>query len=137
MKLADYFEKVKGYGVFATADSEGNVNVAALSRPTVMDDGTVAFIMSGHLTHHNLQSNPHAAYYFVEKGEHFGGKRLYLSKVREEENSELIEELRKKRYPIFTTKYNNESKYVVFFNVDKILPLVADGILKPDAKVEK
>ncbi len=136
MKLADYFEKVKGYGVFATADSEGKVNVAALSRPTVMDDGTVAFIMSGHLTHHNLQSNPHAAYYFVEKGGNFGGKRLYLTKVREEEDSELIETIRKKRYPIFTTKYDNESKYVVFFTVDTILPLVADGVLKPGVTVE-
>ncbi|MEA3471315.1 MAG: pyridoxamine 5'-phosphate oxidase family protein [Thermodesulfobacteriota bacterium] len=136
MNLTDYFEKVKGYGVFATADSEGTVNVAALSRPTVMDDGTVAFIMSSHLTHHNLQSNPHAAYYFVEKGGNFGGKRLYLTKVKEEEGSELIETLRKKRYPIFTTKYDNESRYVVFFTVDKILPLVADGVLKPGATVE-
>jgi hypothetical protein len=136
MKLADYFEKVKGYGVFATADSKGTVNVAALSRPTVMEDGTVAFIMSGHLTHHNLESNPHAAYYFVEKGKDFGGKRLYLTKVRESEDSELIDTLRKKRYPIFTTKYDNESKYVVFFTVDKVLPLMADGVLKPGEKVE-
>jgi hypothetical protein len=136
MKLADYFEMAKGYGVFATADSEGKVNVAALSRPTVMEDGTVAFIMSGHLTHHNLESNPHAAYYFVEKGGNFGGKRLYLTKVRESEDMELIETIRKKRYPIFTTKYDNESKYVVFFTVDRILPLVADGVLKPGVTVE-
>ena len=136
MKLADYFENIKGYGVFATADSEGKVNVAALSRPTVMEDGTAAFIMSGHLTHHNLESNPHAAYYFVEKDGNFGGKRLYLTKVRESEDSELIEAIRKKRYPIFTTKYDNESKYVVFFTVDKVLPLVADGVLKPGATVE-
>jgi len=136
MDLAEYFEKTKGYGVFATADSEGNVNVAALSRPTVMDDGTAAFIMAGHLTYNNLKSNPHAAYYFVERGGSFGGKRLYLTKVKEEENIDLIEKLRKKRYPIFTIKYDNESKYVVFFRVDRVLPLVADGVLKPGAKVE-
>ena len=137
MDLTEYFEKTKGFGVFATADSEGNVNVAALSRPTMMDDGTAAFLMAGHLTHSNLQSNPHAAYYFVEKGGVFGGKRLLLTKVREEENSDLIEKLRKKRYPIFAIKYDNESKYVVFFRVDKVLPLVADGALKSGAKVER
>jgi len=49
----------------------------------------------------------------------------------------LIEKLRKKRYPIFAIKYDNESKYVVFFRVDKVLPLVADGVLKPGAKVER
>lgn len=138
MNLAEYFDKVKGFGIMATADAEGRVNVAALSRPTVMEDGTVAFIMAGHLTHHNLQSNPHAAYFFTERGAGYGGKRLYLTKVREEENNmELIEPIRKKRYPIFTTKYDNESKYIVFFTVDKVLPLVSDGVLKPDAVVEK
>lgn len=137
MDLAEYFEKTKGFGVFATADSEGKVNVAALSRPTIMDDGTAAFIMAGHLTHNNLQSNPHAAYYFVEHGGSYGGKRLYLTKVNEEENTDLIEKLRKRRYPIFTIKYDNESKYVVFFRVDNVLPLVADGVLKPGVKVEK
>jgi len=137
MDLAEYFDNTKGFGVFATADSEGNVNVAALSRPTIMDDGTAAFLMSGHLTHNNLQSNPHAAYYFVEKGGGFGGKRLFLTKIKETEDSDLMNTLRKKRYPIFTTKYDNESKYVVFFRIDKVLPLVADGILKPGAKIER
>ena len=137
MNLGEYFDKTKGYGIMATADAGGNVNTAALSRPTVMEDGTVAFLMSGHLTHHYLQSNPHASYYFVEHGKSYGGKRLYLTKVREEENNlELIESLRKKRYPIFTIKYDNESKYVVFFKVDKVLPLTSDGVLKPGAVVE-
>lgn len=136
MDLAEYFEKTKGFGVFATADSEGKVNVAALSRPTIMEDGTAAFIMAGHLTHNNLQSNPHAAYYFVEHGGSYGGKRLYLTKVDEKEDTDLIDKLRKKRYPIFTIKYDNESQYVVFFRIDNVLPLVADGVLKPGAQVE-
>lgn len=37
-------------------------------------------------THHNLQSNPHAAYLFVEEGHGYKGKRLYLTKIEEEEN---------------------------------------------------
>jgi len=136
MNLGEYFDKVKGVGVMATADAEGNVNVATLSKPVMMDENTVAFLMSGHLTHHNLTSNPKACYFFREK-DGYDGKRLYLTKIKEEENSELIETIRKKRYPIFTIKYSNESKYVVFFNVDKVLPLVADGVLKPGTREQE
>ena len=135
MNLEEYFDKVKGFGVMATADSDGKVNVAALSKPTMIDEKTVAFIMAGHLTHTNLQSNPHATYFFKEQ-EGYQGKRLYLTKTREEEDSELIEPIRKKRYPIFTIKYDNESKYVVFFRIDNVRPLVADGVLKPNIKDE-
>ena len=114
MKLSEYFEKTKGFGVLATADSDGKVNVAAFSKPTFMDEETVAFVMAVHLNHHNLQSNTHAAYLFKEEG------------------NELIETIRKKRYPIFSAKYDNESKYLVYFRVDKVLPLVADGVLRPN-----
>ncbi|HPI23199.1 MAG TPA: pyridoxamine 5'-phosphate oxidase family protein, partial [Spirochaetota bacterium] len=45
MDLKDYFETRQGTGVLATADAQGNVDAALYSRPHVMDDGTVAFIM--------------------------------------------------------------------------------------------
>ncbi len=135
MNLAEYFNKVKGLGVMATSDSEGNPNVAAISKPVVMDDETVAFIMAGHLTYRNLLLNPRAAYLFKER-EGYDGKRLYLTKIREEEGGDLIETIRKKRYPIFTTKYVNQSKYVIFFHLDKVIPLVADGVMKPGLKEE-
>ena len=135
MNLGDYFDKKRGIGIMATSDSEGNVNAAALSRPYMVDENTAAFIMAGHLTHKNLSSNPKACYFFREK-DSYDGNRLYLTKIKEEEDGELIETIRKIRYPIFTTKYANESKYVVYFKVDKVLPLVADGVLKPGAKEE-
>ena len=55
MNLKDYFEQAQGTGVLATADSEGKVNAAIYSRPHVLDDGTVVFLMRQRLTHHNLQ----------------------------------------------------------------------------------
>ena len=33
MKLSEYFENVKGYGVLATADSAGKVDVAVYEAP--------------------------------------------------------------------------------------------------------
>ena len=130
MKLSNYFDKVKGFGTLSTADSKGNVNASAISKPFVVDEETVAFVMTGNLTHKNLQSNPSAAYFFLEKSEKYDGVRLHLTKIKESRDMAVIEEIRKKRYPIFSAKYSQESKYAVYFKVDKVLPLVAAGVLK-------
>jgi hypothetical protein len=121
--LKDYFENTEGMGVMSTADKEGKVNAAIYSRPHFLEDGSIAFIMRDRLTHHNLQSNPHAAYLFVEEGSGYKGKRLHLRKIREEENSELIQSLSRR-------EYKNEkpgSRFLVAFQLDKVLPLVGAG----------
>ncbi|HSH68653.1 MAG TPA: pyridoxamine 5'-phosphate oxidase family protein, partial [Deferrisomatales bacterium] len=56
-----YFEGRRGTGFMATADKDGEVNIAVYSRPRVMEDGTLAFGMTDRLTHKNLQDNPRAA----------------------------------------------------------------------------
>jgi hypothetical protein len=61
MKLSEYFEKTRGYGVLATADSKGKVDVAAYSKPFFEGEDTVGFAMYDRLTHANLQGNPSAA----------------------------------------------------------------------------
>ena len=123
MDLKQYFEDTKGVGVLATADSEGKVDAAIYARPHFMDDGTIAMIMRDRLTHHNLQSNPHACYLFIEKGPGYKGKRLFLSKVREEQDSELLQSLRRRQY----IDEKDETKFLVFFNTNKELPLVGAG----------
>ncbi|MDY6953848.1 MAG: pyridoxamine 5'-phosphate oxidase family protein [Thermodesulfobacteriota bacterium] len=123
MDLKDYFENAKGLGVFATADAEGQVDVAVYSRPHVMDSETVAFIMRDRLTHHNLQSNPHAAYLFKEEGESYVGRRLFLTKIREEQDTDLAYKLRRRRYP----DDKKEPLFLVFFRIDQILPLIGPG----------
>ncbi len=123
MALKDYFETTNGTGVLATADGDGKVNAAVYSRPHVMEDGILAFIMRDRLTHHNLQSNPHATYLFVEEGPGYKGKRLYLTKAREEQDSELLDSLRRRQY----IDEKDESKFLVLFQLDKELPLIGDG----------
>ena len=78
-----------------------------------MEDGSLAFIMWDRLTHANLQSNPHAVFLFREEGPGYKGKRLYLTKTREEEESELLYSLRRK-YPS-PEKDSSETKFLVFF----------------------
>jgi hypothetical protein len=123
MTLKDYFEDTKGTGVLATADGDGKVNAAIYSRPHVMEDGILAFIMRDRLTHHNVQSNSHATYLFAEEGPGYKGKRLYLTKVREEQDSELLDSLRRRQY----IDEKDESKFLVLFQLDKELPLIGDG----------
>jgi hypothetical protein len=120
MSLKEYFNATKGLGVLSTADSDGKVDSAIYARPHFMEDGTLAMIMRDRLSHHNLQSNPHAMYLFKEEGPGYRGKRLFLTKVREEENTELLESLRRRK-----SEYDEgEARFLVFFKVDRELPLV-------------
>lgn len=125
VNLKEYFEKAKGTGVLATADEKGLVDTAIYAKPHVMGEDTVAFIMADRLTHHNLQTNSHAAYLFKEEGAGYKGIRLFLTKVREEKDSDLLYSIRSKRYP--GGKEEGKPRFLVFFKVDKMLPLVGAG----------
>ena len=119
-KLQEYFESTKGFGVLATANSDGKVDAAIYSRPHFLEEGTLAFIMRDRLTHNNLQSNPSATFLFVEEGKGYKGKRLFLKKTREEKNPELIKKIKRRKY----TDNNEEPLFLVFFTLDKELPLI-------------
>jgi nitroimidazol reductase NimA-like FMN-containing flavoprotein (pyridoxamine 5'-phosphate oxidase superfamily) len=129
MELKDYFESTKGVGVMATADGDGRVDAAIYARPHFMGDETLAFIMRDRLTHHNLQSNAHATFLFIEDGPGYKGKRLFLTKVREEQDSELLHSLRRtlKRKQNFWCSSNwtrNCPLSVPEIDASQILPIV-------------
>jgi hypothetical protein len=125
MSLDDYFDNTKGYGVLATADSAGKVNAAVYARPHFFDENTIAFIMRERLTHANLQTNPHATYLFIEGARGYSGKRLYLTKQREETNDELVASIcRRCDYSMFSEQL---SRHVVIFTIDEVLPLIGSG----------
>ncbi len=126
MELKVYFENARGTGVLATADSLGRVDMAIYARPHVMEDGTIALIMRDRLSHANLQQNPQAAYLFIKEGPGFRGRRLFLTRLREERDSALLGQLRR-RNPAADKGDAEEAKFLVFFRVDKVLPLVGSG----------
>jgi len=127
MKLSEYFEKARGRGVLATADADGNVDVAVYARPHFIDEETVAFIMADRLSHANLQSNPHAAYLFMEEGEGYAGKRLHLTKTGEETDPERIQALRRRPSPRGLEAAEGETRYLVTFRIDRVRPLVGES----------
>ena len=121
MDLKQYFSENRGAGVLATADSDGKVDVAVYARPHVQDDNTVAFIMRDRLSHRNLQSNPHAAFMYLEEGTAHEGVRLYLTRLGEETDPELIQSMRRRAKP---DGHPDEDKFLVTFHVDKVLAAV-------------
>lgn len=126
MKLSEYFENVTGRGILATSDSGGNVDAAVYSRPHFIDEETIAYIMTDRLTHRNLQSNPHAAYLFMEPGEKFAGKRLSLTKIREETDPEKINAIRWRKSYTIPEDQKDEKRFLVYFRIDRVLPLIGD-----------
>ena len=125
MNLKDYFESKKGLSVLSTADSSGRVNSAVYSRPHAVSDTEMAFIMADRKSHENIKVNPHAAYLFKEEGAGYAGKRLSLTMTREEEDSEIIDSLRRKDYADLHSA--DKKRYLVYFTVDEELPLIGKG----------
>ncbi len=126
MTLKKYFEQTAGTGVLSTADNHGQVNSAIYARPHFPeeDDTVLAFIMTSRLSYNNIQSNPHAAYLFIEDGQGYRGKRLYLKKTAEDSSPATIKQLRRKSNE---DSEDFTNKQVVYFKLEKQRPLVGDA----------
>ncbi len=122
MSLAEYFGDIKGIGILATSDSDGNVDTAIYSRPYLIDENTVAFSMLEKLSYSNIQSNPKAAYMFIEHGEGYKGKRLYLTVTGEEKDPERAKEIKKQHER--AKDDDGKVRHLVYFSVDRTRPLV-------------
>ena len=126
MKLKDYFAKTKGISILSTADRDGKVTTAVYSVPRVMEDNNIAFIMRERLTYHNLQNNPHAAFMFIEESAGYQGIRLFLKKIREENNPEVIAKMTRREMTPEEDKQKGP-KHLVIFRTEMILPLIGAG----------
>ena len=128
MNLADYFEKTTGTGILATCDPAHEVDMAIYAKPHVVDDNTVVFVMKQRISHQNLLKNLQAGYMFIEKGDGYKGLRMHLTMLREEKNQSLVSALREKQ-PVMYPKEDDSDKFLVYFRVDRVRPLVGDGPL--------
>ena len=123
MHMQEYFENRQGVGVLSTADNDGKVDAAIYAKPHVMADGTIAFIMRDRLTHKNITANPYAVYLFIENAGGYKGVRLFLKKVREDDDAELIKQMTRR---CLTAEEDAAKgpKFLVYFAVEKILNLI-------------
>lgn len=131
MNLQEYFSTANGTGFFATASSKGKPDIAVYSRPQFMADGTLAFIMRDRLTHAYLQENGHAAYAFIENAGGYKGVRLFMKKIGEDSDKERIAEMTR-RHLSPEEDAAKGPKYIVYFRVEKVLPLIGGNALDPE-----
>jgi len=78
------------------------------------------------LIHVNLQSNPYAAFLFIENGPGHRGLRLFLKKVKEDSDSELISKMTRRHLSPEEDKELGP-KFLVYFKVQKLLQLIGSG----------
>jgi hypothetical protein len=126
MKLKDYLEANNGISILSTSDRDGKLTTAIYSKPRVLEDNTVLFIMRERLTYHNLKSNPHAAYMFIQESLGHQGIRLFLKKIQEDDDPNLIARMTRRNLTPEEDKQKGP-KHLVIFKVDMILPLVGDS----------
>jgi len=127
MDLKKYFEDTKGLGVLSTADEKGKVNAAVYSKPQVIDDTHVAFIMGDKRMHANIKKNPSAVFLYKKDGPGYEGKRIYLKKESETDNKEVISKTCKREYPgVYCEPYYLKNSFLVTFSVEPVLPLVGE-----------
>ena len=123
MTLKEYFSSTRGTGILATADSASRTDAAIYSRPHIMDDGSLAFIMRERLSYNNLQSNPYATFLFMENGAHLKGMRLFIKKTGEDTDEELINRMTRRNLSPEKDKAAGP-KHIVYFSLQKTLELV-------------
>jgi putative heme iron utilization protein len=121
MTISDYFSNTSGHGVLATADNKGKVNAAVYAKPYFTDEKTAVFIMAERLSYDNLKSNPNAVYLFIESTSEWTGKRLYLKKVKEEKDLELLTRICQ---VCDYSHYDAGERHLTYFEVQEVLPLI-------------
>jgi hypothetical protein len=128
MDLRNYLKSTKGLGVLSTADEKGKVNAAVYSKPHVIDDTHVAFIMGDKRTHTNIKKNPSAVFLYKEDGPGYEGKRIYLKKESETDNQEIISKTCDREYPgVYCEPHYLKKSFLVTFSVESVLPLVGEN----------
>ncbi len=123
MSLAEYFRSVEGIGILATSDADGNVNMAIYSRPYIIDENKIALSMLERTSYMNIRSNPKASYMFIEHGEGYKGKRLYLTQVGEETDPKHIEEIKSQHAGRHHSK-TEAIRHLMYFSINRICPIV-------------
>jgi hypothetical protein len=126
MTLKDYFESNEGLCILVSRPRRERTT-AVYSAPRVMEDDTVAFDAE-RLTYRNILENPHAACIFIEGGGGYQGIRLFLTKVREDNDLSLLTRMTRRHLSAEEDR-SKGPKHLLIFRVDKILPLIGDRVM--------
>ena len=105
-------------------NADGIVDAAVYSRPHIVDDETVSFVMAENRSYANVTGNPSALYLFHGKcdgPERYDGVRLTLEMLRISDKPVTMTALRRHHSSGDTT-----NRHLVYFKVVEVRPLVGD-----------
>jgi hypothetical protein len=81
------------------------------------------FLLAKGVPASSWSGNPSASYLFIEQGEGYVGKRLSLTVIGEETDSEKIKAVRHRNIPTISEE---EGKYLVHFHIDGVRSLIGN-----------
>jgi predicted pyridoxine 5'-phosphate oxidase superfamily flavin-nucleotide-binding protein len=96
-ELMELFNKYPRIGVLATANKDGDVNVAVFGSPQMVDENTVIMGIGENRSYRNLQRNPKAVFIVMEPGEtvmDWKGARVYLEATDLETKGEFYDQVK-------------------------------------------
>ena len=95
--LMEMFNKYPRIGALATANREGDVNVAVFGSPRMIDENTVIMGIGENRSFRNLQRNPKAVFIVMEPGEKtpdWKGARVYLEAVDMDREGQFYDQIK-------------------------------------------
>ncbi|MGC9515490.1 pyridoxamine 5'-phosphate oxidase family protein [Methanocrinis sp.] len=129
-ELMDYFNRQPRIGTLSTSSKEGEVDVAVMGSPRMVDEETVIMALAKNRTFANLQENPRAVYMILEPGEEildWKGIRVYLRMVRYETSGELIDEIKEQGTKFIGEAAAEMLHAAITLKVEEVRPLVDLG----------
>jgi hypothetical protein len=126
-ELMEMFNKYPRIGALATANKEGDVNVAVFGSPRMIDEDTVIMGIGQNRSFRNLQRNPKAVFIVMEPGEtvkDWEGARVYLEATDMETEGEFYSGVRKGIEMAAGPEASDMIHAAVRFRITEVRPIV-------------
>lgn len=129
-KLMEMFNKYPRIGAPATANREGDVNVAVFGSPRMVDENTIIMGIGENRSYRNLQRNPKAVFIVMEPGEtvmDWKGARVYLEAVDLETEGEFYDQTKQNITKTSGVQAAGMIQAAIRFKITEVRPIVDMG----------
>jgi hypothetical protein len=129
-ELMELFNKYPRIGALATANKEGDVNVAVFGSPRMVDENTIVMGIGKNRSYRNLLRNPKAVFIVMEPGEtvmDWKGARVYLEAVDLDEDGEFYDQTKQNIAKAAGVQAPSMIQAAVRFKITEVRPIVDAG----------
>ena len=126
-ELMELFNKYPRIGALATANKEGDVNVAVFGSPRMVDENTIVMGIGNNRSFRNLQRNPKAVFIVMEPGEtvmDWKGARVYLEAVDLVTDGEFYNQIKQHITKSSGVQAANMIQAAIRFKITEVRPIV-------------